>query len=280
MATRNVTVAGATYNSVPSVELPTSGGGTASFVEITDTTATASDVASGKYFYTAAGVKTAGTNSGGITPSGVIPITNTGTYDVDVTNYATASVYIPLQSQSWSFTPAETTQTKSIEPDTGYKGLNGVLITVNPIPSQYIVPSGSTSITTNGSHDVTAYETAVVDVPATIENKLSAEQSSTTTTITFTGLTKQPKMWACQLSMSSGSYISGATTRYLTSLLCLGSTNIYSTCIYKSGSTAREYQYTTCTWTYSSGSLTITSPGTSTAGGFATGQKYRIFCAY
>ena len=34
-------------------------------VDISDTTAVASDVASGKYFYTAAGVKTAGTGSGG-----------------------------------------------------------------------------------------------------------------------------------------------------------------------------------------------------------------------
>lgn len=38
-------------------------------MDISDTTATASDVAQGKYFYTAAGVKTAGTASGGGTPS-------------------------------------------------------------------------------------------------------------------------------------------------------------------------------------------------------------------
>lgn len=34
-------------------------------IDITNTTATASDVASGKYFYTAAGVRTQGTSSGG-----------------------------------------------------------------------------------------------------------------------------------------------------------------------------------------------------------------------
>ena len=44
-----------------------------SLIDISDTTAVASDVASGKYFYTAAGAKTQGTASGG----GSIVITDT-----------------------------------------------------------------------------------------------------------------------------------------------------------------------------------------------------------
>lgn len=62
---QNITLMGASYSAVPSVNLPKTGGGTASFTDVTDTTATASDVASGKYFYTAAGVRTQGTSSGG-----------------------------------------------------------------------------------------------------------------------------------------------------------------------------------------------------------------------
>lgn len=65
MAGKNITIAGATFRSVPSIDVPVSGGGTASFVEISDTTAQAADVASGKFFYDAAGVKTEGTASGG-----------------------------------------------------------------------------------------------------------------------------------------------------------------------------------------------------------------------
>lgn len=65
MTARNINLLNAVYSNVPAVQLPIDGGGTASFTEISDTTAAASDVASGKYFYTAAGVRTQGTNSGG-----------------------------------------------------------------------------------------------------------------------------------------------------------------------------------------------------------------------
>ena len=62
---QNITWLGASYTDVPAVTLPKTGGGTASFTDVTDTTAAAADVASGKYFYTSAGVRTQGTSSGG-----------------------------------------------------------------------------------------------------------------------------------------------------------------------------------------------------------------------
>lgn len=62
---RNITIAGASYSDVPAILFPVTGGGTAAFSDVTDTTATAEDVASGKYFYTASGVRTEGTASGG-----------------------------------------------------------------------------------------------------------------------------------------------------------------------------------------------------------------------
>lgn len=63
---QSVNLWGATYSDVPAIEVPKSGGGMASFTDVTDTTAAASDVATGKYFYTAAGVRTQGTGTGGI----------------------------------------------------------------------------------------------------------------------------------------------------------------------------------------------------------------------
>lgn len=113
MANRTIKLMNAVYSDVPAVNLPINGGGTATFTEITDTTAVAADVASGKYFYTAAGVRTQGTNSGGggasknaqvvqqsatrITATsytkacGDITVSKTGTYDVYWTAYRTST---------------------------------------------------------------------------------------------------------------------------------------------------------------------------------------------
>lgn len=57
---QNVVINGVTYQNVPEVDIPKSGGGTAKFTDISDTTAAAGDVLSGKYFYTSGGTKTQG----------------------------------------------------------------------------------------------------------------------------------------------------------------------------------------------------------------------------
>ena len=68
---QSISLWGATYNDVGAVKLPKSSSGTATFTDVTDTTAAAADVATGKYFYTSAGVRTQGTNSGGGGGSGL-----------------------------------------------------------------------------------------------------------------------------------------------------------------------------------------------------------------
>lgn len=63
---QNITIMGASYSAVPAVTLPKTGGGTAYFTDVTDTTAAASDVAQGKYFHLATGERVQGTSMSGI----------------------------------------------------------------------------------------------------------------------------------------------------------------------------------------------------------------------
>ena len=53
-------------------------------------------------------------------------------------------------------------------------------ITVNAIPNEYIIPEGSTSITSNGTYDVTEFEEAVVAIPKSVslQNKTATPTES------------------------------------------------------------------------------------------------------
>lgn len=62
---KNITLLGASYSDVPAVNLPQTGGGTARFTDTSPTTATDSDVASGKIYFKSDGSQSTGTSSGG-----------------------------------------------------------------------------------------------------------------------------------------------------------------------------------------------------------------------
>ena len=124
---QNITLLGASYSAVPAVTLPKTGGGTATFTDVTDTTAAAADVASGKYFYTDAGVRTQGTASGGGGTDRLVLIQTTS-----IGSLSTSST-----------SAADTGKTVSCASSTGWANYDLLLVDI------------SVNTTTNGRHTST-----------------------------------------------------------------------------------------------------------------------------
>ena len=91
---QNITLLGASYSAVPAVLLPKTGGGTARFTDVTPTTASDSDVASGKVYFKADGSQSTGTASGG--GSGKEVKVYPGTASVQTTTYTATAVKVTI----------------------------------------------------------------------------------------------------------------------------------------------------------------------------------------
>lgn len=98
--------------------------------------------------------------------------------------------YVGLKEVTVNVQTAPTLQSKTVTPtksqqniaaDSGYDGLSGV--TVNAIPDNYVIPTGTVNITTNGTHDVSGKASVNVNVP-------SKEEQTKSVTITANGTVK------------------------------------------------------------------------------------------
>lgn len=102
-----------------------------------------------------------GTLEEGITPTGTKQVTGNGTFDV--TDYANVEVAVPSDAkdeQEKTATPTKSVQ--EITPDDGY-ALSKV--TVEAIPIDYVIPSGTKEIYNNGTHYIGQYNAVEVYVP-------------------------------------------------------------------------------------------------------------------
>lgn len=125
-------------------------------------------------------------------------ITANGTYTAASDNadgYSTVTVNVSgggspsLQTKTKSYTPTKSVQTEAVSADSGYDGLDTVNISVAAIPSQYIVPEGTKSITANGTGiDVTAYASVDVSVSGTSKNAQVVQGTTRTTSSSMTAI--------------------------------------------------------------------------------------------
>ena len=99
---QDIQIAGATFNAVPSIVVPVAGGGSATFIDPSPTTAAAADVASGKQFFDALGVLTQGTASGG---GGAYSWLGSGAEKIDTKDF---SINLSKDTSYNSWTPSTT----------------------------------------------------------------------------------------------------------------------------------------------------------------------------
>lgn len=93
--------------------------------------------------------------------------------DIDIGGVVGSLAFKP-NLQSKSATPTKSQQ--SVKSDSGYDGL--LEVTVNAIPSSYVIPSGSVDITANGTHNVSGKASVNVNVSA----QLKLQQKNVTPT--------------------------------------------------------------------------------------------------
>lgn len=176
---QNITLLNASYSDVPAVLLPKTGGGTARFTDTSGATVDAANLIDGYTAYDA---------DGNLVTGALGPMSNA---DIDSITGSSGQA-LNLQDKT-DIDP--TTESQTITYDTGYDGLGSVQI--NPIPDDYVVPSGSQTVTENDTYDVTDLASMVVNVPS-----MNVQVGQSTTRIANTSYTK-----ACSLTCAkSGTY--------------------------------------------------------------------------
>lgn len=193
-----------------------------------------------------------------------------------MTGTATGKEAMSLQAKT-GITP--TTSIQNITPDSNYDGLSSVQI--NAIPSQYVVPSGTKSITENGTGiDVTSYASVDVNVSGggVQTDTKTVTASNYPVSLSFTAMKGEPKAFVVRLNASISS--SGNTSYYyIVDIAAFGSTT-HGNC-FRVGSTRRVDTITSgYSWSYSGTTLTITSSAASRSaspGAFYSGTYELIY---
>ncbi len=180
---QNVVINGVTYNAVPEVDIPLSGGGTAEFFDTSDATLTSGDQMLNGYTSYADGVKYTGT---------IVTKTSTDLSASGATVTAPAGYYASSASKTVASGSA-TTPSTSITATPTITVSSGGLITASVSASQSVTPTVSAGYVSSGTAG-----TVTVSGSDTEQLTVQAAQTITPTTSDQT--------------IASGTYLTGAQT--------------------------------------------------------------------
>ena len=276
---QNISLQGADYSAVPAVTLPKTGGGTATFTDVTDTTAAASDVASGKYFYTAAGVKTEGTASGGGgTPMHIGKIESTGATSSTVTfdNLGGAPLAFSIIIDD-AIAPGSPSKVAAVVYDgnslhgQSITNTNNAQVSYYNTGLSYTYNNGTLVITSTGAEFITnvpyflyyVYDGGTVDTD-------EVQVGSGATSISFT-VDEEPEYWSCIFKSNFG-----ASSGYQRVVFAHYGEKLVGIAMDSSAHPSDSYWTTS----YNNGTFTITSQGTNAGGYFHQPGYYQLTYAY
>ena len=101
---------------------------------------------------------------------------------------------------------------------------------------------------------------------------VSVKPSSNATSISFTGLSAEPKMF----SICPTGNITLGSTRYVTGVMYDGTTTRGTYGYRQSSSATSYYSASYFTWTYSNGTLTVTTSSSTNGGNFTSSVTYQL----
>ena len=278
---QNITLLGASYSAVPGVTLPKTGGGTATFYDVSDTTAAAYDVATGKYFYTASGVKTQGTNSGGGGGSSV----QIGQLDKELSSASSSISFTNVGGEPTSFALWATSELATgaspykvamvVYDGTNVIGqtitnTNNAQVTYDSSSFSYTYNNGTLTVSSTGAYfqPTTYLLTYSYDGTAGNVKTADVQVGSGATSITFTGLEDEPLYWSC-IFKSNFSTSNGYQR-------VIGVVEDYDGIYGLEMDSSAKYSESHWTSSYNNGSLTITSQGTNAGGYFHQPGYYQL----
>lgn len=274
---QTVNLWGSTFFNVPYLEVP-SGGGLARFDDASVTTATASDVASGKVFLASDGTITTGTNSGGggtgMTVATATKTLSSASASIQFTGLSGEPTSFVVMSVADLATGASPYKTAAVAFDG--TDLHGQIVTntsnANASYSDSFTKSynnGTLTITGSGTNFQANEYKLVYTYGGTSSNLGTAETQvgSGATSIAFTGLTDEPDYFSVVFKSDFGT--SSGYQRVMAVVYDGNST--YGMAMDSSAKAESAWSYT-----YNNGTLTVSSTSTSSGGYFHQPGYYHL----